>query len=494
MQPRWTDRTVCLICLLATSTAYCGPRVPPARGTALDRYVAAPDPSYHFDLAKTIDGKGYRAFVLDLTSQTWLTTKEVDRPVWKHWLTIVEPTNLRTSTGLLLIGGGNNEQPAPQVVDQATAGIAMLTGSIVAELRDVPNQPLTFSGDGRPRVEDGIIAYTWDRFLQTGDEKWPARLPMTKAAVRAMDALTSFCASDAGGHKEIDKFILAGASKRGWTTWTTAAVDDRVIGIVPIVIDTLNTSKTSAHHFAAYGFWSSALKDYQDMKLDRWAGTKQYEQLLRIEDPYSYRDRFTMPKLIVNSTGDQYFLPDNSQFYYGDLPGPKYLRYVPNTDHSLRDSDARETVVAFYSHLLRNEPLPRLSWTLEKDGSIRAVAVDPPAEARVWQATNPKARDFRLETLGPEWTSRPIKDDGDGTYVARVGAPARGWSAFFVELTYTGAAREPLKLTTQVRVVPDVLPFAAAGGPVPDRIPGPPPESRRDTNFNTPRTSPSPAH
>jgi len=37
----------------------------------------------------------------------------------------------------------------------------------------------------------------------------------------------------------------------------------------------------------------------------------------------------------MNSTGDQFFLPDNSQFYFQDLPGEKYLRYVPNTDHSM---------------------------------------------------------------------------------------------------------------------------------------------------------------
>ena len=67
------------------------------------------------------------------------------------------------------------------------------TGTITAELRLVPNQPVVFMDDPakKPRTEDDFIAYTWDKFLRTGDEKWPARLPMTKSAVRAMDAVTA---------------------------------------------------------------------------------------------------------------------------------------------------------------------------------------------------------------------------------------------------------------------------------------------------------------
>jgi hypothetical protein len=50
------------------------PALAPAPGaakTALDRYVDAPDPSYTYELAATIPGEGYTAFVLDMTSQTW---------------------------------------------------------------------------------------------------------------------------------------------------------------------------------------------------------------------------------------------------------------------------------------------------------------------------------------------------------------------------------------------------------------------------------------
>jgi PhoPQ-activated pathogenicity-related protein len=77
----------------------------------------------------------------------------------------------------------------------------------------------------------------------------------------------------------------------------------------------------------------------------------------------------------------------------------------------------------------------------------------------LWQATNPTARDFRKDTIGPAYTSQPLRDQGDGLYVAQVAPPEKGWTAFFVELTFDTGGRLPLKLTTPVRVVPDVLPF-----------------------------------
>ena len=83
-----------------------------------------------------------------------------------------------------------------------------------------------------------------------------------------------------------------------------------------------------------------------------WTGTPQYRALLAIEDPYSYRDRLTMPKYLVNATGDQFFLPDSSQFYFDGLKGEKYLRYVPNSEHSMRGTDAAENVQAFYESFL----------------------------------------------------------------------------------------------------------------------------------------------
>ncbi len=435
------------------------PAVPGAQETALDRYVAKPDPTYTYNLAKTIEGEGYTAYIIDLTSQTWRSPDEVDRPVWKHWLSIVKPDEVRTSTGLMYIGGGSNGRPAPDRVDGGFAKIATATGSVVASIGQVPNEPLVFSDDKENRSEDEIIAYTWDKYMRTGDDTWPARLPMTKSVVRAMDTVTNFLASAEGGGVTVDRYVVAGGSKRGWTTWTTAAVDDRVIAICPIVIDMLNIVPSFMHHWEAYGFWAPAVGDYVQMGIMDWMGTPEYESLLKIVEPYEYRSRYTMPKLMMNATGDQFFLPDSAQFYFKDLPGEKYLRYVPNADHGMDGTDALQTLLAFYGTVVNGTPRPQFSWTVESDDSIRVQVVDKPAEVKLWQATNPDARDFRVDTIGRVWTSSELTDQGGGVYVGSVPKPPKGWTAFFVELTYPVGGPVPLKVTTQVKVVPDVLPF-----------------------------------
>jgi PhoPQ-activated pathogenicity-related protein len=177
---------------------------------------------------------------------------------------------------------------------------------------------------------------------------------------------------------------------------------------------------------------------------------------MKIEDPYEYRARFTMPKFIINATGDQFFLPDSSQFYFDDLPGVKYLRYVPNADHSLKGSDVYATLEACYHAVIHQTSLPRFTWKLEDDGAIRVMTEDKPTRVVQWQATNPDARDFRLDTFGAKWQSQPLSDKGGGVFVGEVSKPSQGWTAFFVELTYPGGGTTPLKFTTPVRVVPDI--------------------------------------
>jgi PhoPQ-activated pathogenicity-related protein len=428
--------------------------------TGLDRYVHAPDPNYKYEYVKTIPGEGYQTFVIEMTSQAWRTAAEVNHPIWKHWITIIKPDEVKSTTGFLFITGGSINEKAPDKPSPMNVDTAMSSHSVVAEIRGIPNEPLVFTEEGKPRTEDGIIAYTWAKFMKTGDETWPLRMPMTKACVRAMDTVTAFVATPQGGGLKVDKFVVAGGSKRGWTTWTTAAVDKRVVAIAPMVIDLLNNKKSFEHHYRAYGFYSPAVKDYEDMGIMNVTQTPEYAALMKLVEPYSYRDRYTMPKLIINSAGDQYFLPDSSQFYFDDLQGEKYLRYVPNTNHSLsQNADARESLIAFYDAVLRGEPRPKFFWKFEKNGDIRVTSVQKPSEVKLWVANNPEKRDFRLMSIGPAYKSTVVTGQGDNVYVGHIDKPAKGWSAYFVELTYPSGGKYPFKFTTAVRVTPDTLPF-----------------------------------
>lgn len=437
-----------------------------AAATPLDDYVQAPDPAFRWTEKGGFEAGSCRAVVLDLRSQTWRASEEVEPTEWRHWLTLIIPQEVRGDTAFLLIGGGARSNPAPTSADPMLIEFAQTSKTVVAELSGVPNQPLHFKGDPLSAErgglkEDALIAYSWQRYKQTGDPAWAARLPMTKSVVRAMDALQAYARESLP--QPIEHFVVAGASKRGWTTWTTAAVDPRVRAVCPIVIDVLNVEASMRHHHAAYGFWAPAIGSYSEREAQEWLDSPQFDALMALVDPYSYRERYTMPKYIVNSTGDEFFLPDSSRFYYDDLPGESRLRYVPNTSHSLEDSDAAEGILAWYLSLLAGIDRPQVEWTIDAAAGgtlIRAVPASNLAQAVLWEVHNPEARDFRLEAIGPTWKSTQLEAKPDGSYEALIRVPEQGWRAGLVELRFDTALPLPLVFTTEVAVAPESLPYA----------------------------------
>jgi PhoPQ-activated pathogenicity-related protein len=453
-----------LVGLLATgASALAQPlRVPlaDASATSLDRYVATPDPAYKWAVVGTRQEGTLVVTTLEMTSQTWRTPGEVDRTEWKHYLTVIRPEAVESDTSLLFIAGGGNDRAATPKTDAMLAAIAARTKTIVTELRMIPNQPLTFFNDGVARKEDDLIAYGWRKFLDGGDDQWLARFPMTKAAVRAMDTVQAFAQSPEGGRRAITKFVVSGGSKRGWTTWTTAAVDSRVVAIMPAVIDVLNMRPSMIHHYRAYGFWAPAVGDYVTHGIMDRMNDPRFDKLLALVEPYSYRDRLAIPKYIINASGDQFFLPDSWQFYFDDLKGEKYLRYTPNADHSLKGSNAPTDLLGFYASIVKNLPRPKFTWKAGKDGVLEIRPETKPTKVTFWQATNPAARDFRVETLGAVWKSTPVEPDASGAYRAKVEAPAKGFSAGFLEVVFDVGGPAPVTFSTGVRVMPDVLPFA----------------------------------
>ena len=435
-----------------------------AQPNALDAYVAKLDPSFAWKVVGPITGPGYHGAVIELTSQTWTAPKDVDRTIWKHWMTVIVPDRVNHSQAFLYITGGDHGDPAPTLATERFAKLATDTNSVVVELDDVPNQPLTFADDPlhKARVEDEIIAYLQARYAKTHDPNQLLRLPMVKSGTQAMTAVQQYLASAPGGSLRIDGFVVAGGSKRGWTTWLVGAVDRRVTAIVPIVINVLDVEATTKHHWGALGYFSPALQDYVDNGLiPNMVGKPDLAEVNKLEDPLNYQDRATMriPKFVINAVGDEYFPPDNTRYGYHRVAAPKRLRMIPNANHSTAGTDIMDSITAFHDAVINHRPLPDYSWRVRKDGALVVRASGAPLEVRLWQATNPKARDFRVDTIGKAFVSTNLTAGKDGSYVANVQQPPKGYTAYFVEMTYPGVGGHPLKFTTEVYVKPDILPY-----------------------------------
>ena len=440
--------------------------------SALEDYINLPDDSYQYHLESGptpgVELTSYNYYVLDMTSQTWRSEVDVNIPVWKHWIEVYVPVTGTgqvaelASTGLLFIRGGSNTSNAPTQPSSEMAYYATANQSVVAVLRVVPNQSVIFAGETQSREEDEIIAYTLDKYLenigQPGNDTWPVLLPMVKSAVRAMDTIQDFVSNLSVGAQAVADFVVSGESKRGWTTWLTAAADDRVRAIMPGVFDNLNQAPQMVNHYSVLGKFSEEVHDYTDLDIFERILTPEAQLLGKIVDPYSYlhNGRFDdMPKLILNSAGDEFFVPDSSRFYFQDLPGNQnYMRYIPNTGHGL-DSRAVSSRKTFYDAVLNDRPLPEYSWTVEQDGSIHVQTVTEPSQVLLWQKIMVTKRDFRNGyTPGIFWFSTPLNDLGGGKYVGNVNVPASGATAYLIELTFpnTVPGLDPYVFTTEARI------------------------------------------
>lgn len=413
----------------------------------LKEYVAQPDDAFRWEVrAQQKIGK-VRCAELLLVSQNWHGHQ------WKHLLYIALPDDPVTDKhAMLLIGGADwkkeFDQPVedPNKLSRGNAELLMMARTAkmpVAVLLHVPFQPM-FDG----RKEDQIIAYTFDKYLHTKDSTWPLLFPMVKSAVRAMDAVQQFAKKD--WNIDIEGFTVAGASKRGWTTWLTGVVDPRVRSIVPIVIDTLNMRPQMANQLKTYGRYSEQIEDYTELKLQERMETPDGKVLQSMVDPYTYREDLKLPKLMVIGTNDRYWTLDALNLYWDGLEGEKRVLYVPNNGHDIQD--LMRTLSTGTAMALRDAgliELPNFEWDLAEDAdglTIRASSDIAPTQVLAWTASAP-SRDFREA----KWTSAPVESQ-DGKWVFQLPRPDSGCVAGFLEGKFS-LEGNPAYLSTNLKIL-----------------------------------------
>ncbi|NLN19974.1 MAG: PhoPQ-activated pathogenicity-like protein PqaA type [Firmicutes bacterium] len=356
----------------------------------LDEYVAAPDTVFKWQLLTSLPvASGGTLHQITFTSQTWKET------VWNHRIYLVIPDGeLIGNTALLFITGSGSGTTEVTLMTQ----LAQMVSAPVAVLFDVPNQPL-FGG----LREDALIAMTFDKFLETEDPTWPALVPMTKAAVRALDVITEFCRSRLDW--EVKDFLVTGGSKRGWTTWLAAAVDDRISVIAPIAYDNLDLNTQMELQTKSFGSYSLKIHDYTERSLQQKLTTELGLKLVDIVDPYAYRDRYTLPKLIIRGSNDPYWPTDATLVYIDDLPGDTWIHNDPNGGHDLSNYPrVLATLAGYFISQTRGPKIGPVKWNVTESAEDFTLEVISPAPAHafnLWSATA-LSRDFRNATWSHE--------------------------------------------------------------------------------------------
>jgi PhoPQ-activated pathogenicity-related protein len=404
----------------------------------------------------------------ELSSQQWSPQGLVSPIQWKHTVDIYIPDNALHGQSLLVANNGtpnagpDNADEPTDFTEAMALEVARRTRTIVISVSNIPNQYLTYADDGIARTEDASVAHSWKLFLEDPHQRpyMSVRLPMVVSMVKAMD-LAQRELQPWG----IERFIASGASKRGWTTWLAAIADNRITAIVPFVIDVLGMDNVLEHTYQSYGKnWPLAFFDYHHEGITQQIKTENFARLMKIEDPLKYlntgyAERLAIPKYIVNASSDDFFLPDNSQFFFDQLPGPKALRVAPNASHYGINRFVENSLIPVVNRWQQDKPLPVISMRANPHLSTQKVGLqfsETPVRVVQWTAINPVARDFR-HPCGIQYVPEDVKLTDPLNADMQIDTPAIGWKATFVETTFA----DGFVVTTPVQVMPTHYPTQA---------------------------------
>ena len=428
--------------------------------TSMSNYIESTKNEFSYDIQEVIYEENWTGYHIKMISGEWLDSKKVDQVEWWHYVDIIIPKQTTSSTGIMFIDGGEKSEDYFRLDAQSIQN-AIKTEAVIVNVSNIPFQPLNFlSSEQDSFEEDDLIAFAWNKFLKQGakqkDVEWLPRFPMTRAIVRAMDLAQEIILQN---DIVVKDFVVSGASKRGWTAWTTAAVDSRVKAVVPMVIDMLNLVPSFENHYRSYGEFSPAVQEYVNYNIQDWLGTEEFKVLMSYIEPFSFIDKFTMPKYIINAGSDEFFSTDSWRFYYDKLPGEKIIRYVPNKNHSLDGRYLTEDLVSYFYRVINDIEIPSLSWNLSDNKLIAELDYDGNYDVSVWTAKNDNGRDFRLWEEGELWEETSIGNLANNKYELNVNSNFKGYKATMIEFTIDPESEFPLIISTGPFVFPEKYPF-----------------------------------
>ncbi|GJP30529.1 hypothetical protein CLOM_g3789 [Closterium sp. NIES-68] len=340
-------------------------------------------------------GGWWTGYVLRVTTQRWLNESVTDRSVWWHYLSLIAPDHMRNaSKGLVLFfvgagwsehGRGERAYHVPKTNDvfiRLAAPLVVDLGILGVMLHQVPMMPVTFyssppgisSNKSRKLVEEEITSFSLAMAIHdTSTPEWPIYMPMAKSVIRGMDAV-QLAVREMLPHVPVEAFVTIGVSKRACMAWLSAVLDKRVVAFISYGYDLINFEPNMQHLLDSVGAVPIMGRSYVDYNLTRMLHSPQLHRIMSYTDPYFFRDRLTMPKLLISASNDEFFSMDDSYYYFQDLPAPALLKIVANLDHMVIQMSqwAYDASISFLSSLLHANSScaslpassrPSLTWT-----------------------------------------------------------------------------------------------------------------------------------
>ena len=475
---------------------------------------------------------GGTAYAINVTSQTWLDRSKagvvIDNGaartnVWTHVVLVIVPKVVVTrNVSLAYLTGGSNKHP--NVVPPADKPdvalidrVATLTKAPAIVVFQLPNAPVVYPSDPTQaeRTEDAIIAWAWRQYIDakgrqgrgggaSDDElaEWLPRLPMVKGAYQAMRAAGDFMSER--GIAEVEGWVVAGTSKRGWTTWMVGAARcvaswcPKVIAIAPLVPIVPNIIHDMHHMWKSYDGFTVEFIDYTSANITTYLDTAPFADIMQIVDPINYLDRLErLPKMPVMASNDEFMMFDWSPAWFDRLQGEKHLRIIPNTEHGLFSAlmEVTDSLAAFVASVAAGiTRRPTFSYDRSPSDGALTVRVPPgTAHGKVVmhyaQTMQNVRRDWRwirqannrtqpcdppfVPTADPidncmqpiVWLDAVLEPSAPGVYTATPPPPMDGyWMGYFIEVTFPSDVDEgegaDMVFTTPGYVWPDTFPFA----------------------------------
>lgn len=411
----------------------------------LTDYVYKNDNSYKYTIVENTTENNAHRIVANMTSQIWQNMEITNTVV------IIIPNNCKVKDKAVLLNTGGSYKGGSLWAQLGTQ-MSKLISCPICIVFDIPNQPMW------GKKEDALMSHTFKQALEANKiDEYPLILQMAKSVIKSLDTIEDISSKELD--TKINKFIITGASKRGWTSWISAGTKDkRIIGIMPIVYDWLDMKSQITHQKEYYETLSAQIGDYTQLNFDKFVFLPEAKTILGLVDPYYYD--VSIPKLIINASNDPYWTLDSSSIYYPKLKGDKYLYYKVNASHDmglLKFSDNPmagfveilpmiNIMKTFIYHEFLNEKMETIDWVWsEKDNKINCELKMEGKPVEVFYYTKDvEKRDFRQVN----WEGVKLEPNSDGKYIFTKDKPKKGYCGSYIEVKFKSDDGTPYSLFT----------------------------------------------